>query len=107
MAMHLDTTDELKNKRKDYRILHRRILTFLRYEYSDYQIMRRYFTKEKAPNSSEIANSLNVSSKTIRRHLNDISMSDLMVLTGQYASLLKNRKPDDFSGIMTDLLGKL
>ena len=103
MAVFLDTIQDLKNKRKDYRILHRRLIALLRYEYSDFNIMRRYFTKESFPDTTEIAKSLNVSSKTIRRHINDIPMSDLMILTGQYASMLKDRKPDDFSGIITEL----
>lgn len=105
MAIQLDTYEELRSRRKDYRILHRKLLATLRYEYSDFNIMKRYFTGEKPPNVPELAKGLNVSEKTIRRHMGDISESDLMMLTGMYFSIFKNRKPDDFLGLANDLFG--
>ena len=105
MMTPLSTMDELKSRRKDYRILHRRLITLLRYEYSAFNTMRRFYTGEKPPRATELAEILNVSSKTIRRHMSDISTSDLTLLTGQYAFMFGNRKPDDLVGILTDLTG--
>lgn len=102
---YLRTYEELKSRRKDYRILHRKLLTILRFEYSDFNIMRRYFTGEKPPNVPELANKLGVSQKTVRRHMGDISEGDLMTLTGAYFSIFKNRKPDDFLGLAEDIFG--
>ena len=104
MAVVLDTIEELGSKRKDYRILHRRLITLLRYEYNDFNIMRRYFTKEKPPLASDLAKSLGVSTKTIRRHLNDIPQSDLMVLTGAYTNTIMGKRPDDFTGIINEIM---
>jgi DNA-binding transcriptional regulator YhcF (GntR family) len=103
--MYLDTLEELKDRRKDYRILHRRLISLLREEYSAHNEMRRYFTKERPPSHEEMAKDLGVSVKTIRRHLKDIPLSDMMTLTGQYAAFLKGRKPDDFTGILCDMTG--
>lgn len=105
MMTPLSTMDELKSRRKDYRILHRRLITLLRYEYSAFNTMRRFYTGEKPPRATEFAEILGVSSKTVRRHMNDISTSDLTLLTGQYAFMFGNRKPDDLVGILTDLTG--
>lgn len=103
MVGSLGTLTELGERRKDYRILHRRLLSLLRYEYSDFNIMRRYFTKEEPPLVPELAESLGVSTKTIRRHLNDIPQGDLMVLTGAYANTIMGKRPDDFTGIMSEV----
>lgn len=105
-TMFLDTTEELKDRRKDYRILHRQLITLLRNEYSGFNVMRRFYTGEKPPSVTELAETLGVSSKTIRRHMGDISTSDLMLLTGQYAFTFDSRKPDDLVGIAKDLISK-
>lgn len=105
MAVVLDTIQELGSKRKDYRILHRRLVALLRYEYSDFNAMRRFYTKEKPPLAQELAATLGVSTKTVRRHLKDISQSDLMILTGAYVNTVMGKRPDDFSGILSEMLG--
>ena len=97
--------ETLSDKRKDYRILHRRLIVLLRDEYSAYNEMRRYFTKERYPSHEELAEKLGVSVKTVRRHIKDIPLGDMMMLTGQYATLLKGRKPDDFTGILSEITG--
>ena len=104
MFTYLSTLERLGDRRKDYRILHRRLILLLKDTYSSYNEMRRYFTKEKPPGPKELAEALGVSTKTVRRHLKDIPFGDMMLLTGQYATFLKGRQPDDFSGIMSDLL---
>lgn len=105
MAVVLDTMQGLESKRKDYRILHRRLIALLRYEYSDFNIMRRFFTKEKPPLASELAIILGVSTKTVRRHIKDIPEGDLMALTGAYAGTVMGRKPDDFTSILSEMTG--
>lgn len=104
-SMRLDTMEELKARRKDYRILHRRLVALLRDEYSVFNTMRRFYTKEKPPRANELAVTLGVSTKTIRRHMDDISVGDLMTLTGQYAFIFGSRRPDDFCGMLSEILG--
>lgn len=101
--MQLIDNNQLKLRRKDYRILHRRLIALLRHEYSDFNIMRRYFTKESPPLAPELAKTLNVSTKTIRRHIKDIPQSDLMMLTGAYSNTIMGKRPDDFTGIMSEV----
>lgn len=105
MAMYLQTMETLGYRRKDYRIFHRRFILYLKDTYSTHNEMRRYFTKERPPSHEEMAKDLGVSVKTIRRHLKDIPLGDMMTLTGQYATFLKGRKPDDFTGILCDMTG--
>lgn len=105
MAVILGTNRELLSRRKDYRILHRRLIALLKYEYNDFNTMRRFFTKEKPPLAPELAKSLDVSTKTVRRHLKDIGQGDLLLLTGAYANTIMGKRPDDFAGIMSEITG--
>lgn len=91
IAVILDTNRELLSRRKDYRILHRRLIALLKYEYNDFNTMRRYFTNEKPPLAAELAQPLGVSTKTVRRHLKDIDQGDLLLLTGEYASMIMGK----------------
>lgn len=105
MGIILDTVANMKSKRKDYRIIHRNLIALLRYEYNDFNTMRRFFTKEKPPLASELAKSLDISTKTVRRHLKDINQGDLLLLTGAYANTIMGKRPDDFAGIISEITG--